>query len=109
LIPNPYYIAELRPLSGLDKKIQDFLLSSEETNKFISNCIVFLDYIIPVYISSGRPVSIAIGCTGGRHRSVTFVEWLYSYYKNKMQSLLKEDPLYELALSHRDISNEGNK
>ena len=107
-IPNPYYVAELRPLSGKDKRIQDFLLSCEETNKLISNCVEFLDYIIPTFISSGRSINVALGCTGGRHRSVTFAEWLYSHYKDKMQSLLEEDCSYELLLSHRDISTEGD-
>jgi len=107
-IPNPYYVEELRRLSGKDKEIQDFLLSCEETNKLISNCIKFLDYIIPAYISTGRSINIAIGCTGGRHRSVTFAEWLFSHYGSKMRSL-SENRSYELILNHRDISIEGDE
>ncbi|MCL2767873.1 MAG: RNase adapter RapZ, partial [Synergistaceae bacterium] len=86
-IPNPYYIAELRPLSGKDKKVQDFLFSYEETNELISNCIQFLDYIIPAFINSERSVNIAIGCTGGRHRSVVFTERLFSHYEDRIRSL----------------------
>jgi len=106
-ISNPYYIAELRPLSGKDKKVQDFLLSCEETNEFISNCINFLDFIIPVFMSSGRQINIAIGCTGGQHRSVAFAEWLFSHYKEKRYSLLRED--YSCELNHRDILIEGDE
>ncbi|MCL1940889.1 MAG: hypothetical protein FWG09_03025 [Synergistaceae bacterium] len=107
-IPNPYYVEELKPLSGKDKKVQDFLLSSGETSKLISNCIEFLDRIIPAFMNSGSPLTIAIGCTGGRHRSVAFAEWLYSHYENKMRTS-NETNFYEFALNHRDILIEGDE
>ena len=108
-IPNPYYIKELREFSGKDKEIKDFLFSCEETNKLISNCIEFLDFIIPVYIRSGRSINIAIGCTGGRHRSVTIAESLFSHYSEIIQFILSREDFYELILNHRDISAEGNE
>ena len=107
-IPNPYYVENLRRLSGKDKEIHDFLLSCEETGKFISNCVQFLDYIIPACISIEHSINIAIGCTGGRHRSVTFAEWLFSHYEDKIRSLNK-DRSYELILNHRDILIEGDE
>jgi UPF0042 nucleotide-binding protein len=109
-IPNPYYIPELRRLSGKDNEIQEFLLSYGETNETISNCIRFLDFIFPVFIKSARSINITIGCTGGRHRSVAFAEWLYSHYKEKYGKLSEKEGLfYELILNHRDISMEGDE
>jgi UPF0042 nucleotide-binding protein len=107
-ISNPFYIPELRRFSGKDKEVQDFLLSFEETNETISNCVKFLDYIFPVFISSARSINVTIGCTGGRHRSVAFAEWLFSHYKEKYQ-YLNEDYSYEFILNHRDILIEGEE
>ena len=100
-IPNPYYVPALRPLSGRDKEIQEYLLSFEETNEMISNFIKFLDYIIPAFIISAPSINITIGCTGGRHRSVAIAERLYSHYK--------EEYSYEVIINHRDISIEGDE
>jgi UPF0042 nucleotide-binding protein len=107
-IPNPYYVTELRRLSGKDKEIQNFLLSFGETNELISNCINFLDFIFPAFTISARSMNITIGCTGGRHRSVAVAEWLYSHYTEKYK-FIDEDYLYELVLNHRDISMEGDE
>ena len=107
-LPNPYYVIELRKFSGKDKEIKDFLFSCEETQKLVLNFIGFLDYIIPVFMKSGRSINIAVGCTGGRHRSVTFAELLFFHYKEKIQFPLS-DGFYELVLNHRDISIEGNE
>ena len=104
-IPNPFYIPELQRFSGKDKEIQDYLLSFKETNALITNCIKFLDFIFPVFITSARSINITIGCTGGRHRSVAFAEWLFSHYKEKYK-FLNEEYLYELILNHRDILKE---
>jgi UPF0042 nucleotide-binding protein len=107
-IPNPYYVPELRHLSGKDKEIKDFLLSFGETNELISNCIKLLDFIFPVFIISARSINIMIGCTGGRHRSVALAEWLFSYYTEKYE-FINEDYSYEIILNHRDISIEGSE
>ena len=107
-IPNPYYVPELRRFSGRDKKIQDYLISFKEANELIENCISFLDYIFPVFMISARSINITIGCTGGRHRSVAFAEWLFSHYKEKY-SRTNENGNYELVLNHRDISIEGDE
>ena len=106
-IPNPYYVDELRLFSGKEKEIKDYLLSFYETRELISNCTKFLDFIFPVFIKSARSINIAIGCTGGRHRSVALAEWLFSHYKENIQYLCK-DCYYEIILKHRDISIEGD-
>lgn len=109
-IPNPYYVPELQRLSGKDKEIHEYLLSFGETDELISNCIKFLDYIFPVFIVSARSINIAIGCTGGRHRSVAIAEWLFSHYKEKYEYIsVNEEYFYEIILNHRDILIEGDE
>ncbi|HIS67100.1 MAG TPA: RNase adapter RapZ [Candidatus Scatomorpha merdipullorum] len=70
-LPNPYYISELRPLSGLDDKVASFILERDEAREFMDRLASLLDFIIPLYAEEGRyTLHIAVGCTGGRHRSV---------------------------------------
>ena len=107
-IPNPYYIPELKRLSGKDKGIQDYLLSFKETNALISNCVKFLDFVFPVFITGARSINITFGCTGGRHRSVALAEWLGSHYKGKFKSF-NEEYSYELIVNHRDIMKEEDE
>lgn len=74
-LPNPYFIEELRPLDGQDKRISNFILSRNETKLFLDKLLDFLKLTIAQMENEGRyRVSIALGCTGGRHRSVTFAE-----------------------------------
>ncbi len=94
-IPNPFYVAELKPLSGKNGEVQKYLESFAETGEFMSSCTHFLDYIVPHYLNTGKAqLHIAIGCTGGRHRSVAFVEWLFARYK---------DMTGGVSVNHRDI------
>ena len=70
-LPNPYYISELRPLSGLDDKVASFILERDEARELMDRLASLLDFIIPLYAEEGRyTLHIAVGCTGGRHRSV---------------------------------------
>ena len=70
-LPNPYYISDLRPLSGLDDKVASFILERDEAREFMDRLASLLDFIIPLYAEEGRyTLHIAVGCTGGRHRSV---------------------------------------
>ena len=70
-LPNPYYISELRPLSGLDDKVASFILERDEAREFMDRLASLLDFIIPLYAEEGRyTLHIAVGCTGGGHRSV---------------------------------------
>ena len=80
-LPNPYYIDELKELTGEDKPVKDFLLKFPETHKFIELTKNFLDFFIPQFLNNVRgQLHISVGCTGGRHRSVAMAEWLGEIY-----------------------------
>ena len=77
LLPNPYYVSELRPLSGLDEGVARFVLDRDETREFMDRLTALLDFVMPLYAEEGRyTLHIAIGCTGGRHRSVAVADAL---------------------------------
>ena len=94
-LPNPYYIDELKELTGEDKPVKDFLLKFPETHKFIELTKNFLDFFIPQFLNNVRgQLHISVGCTGGRHRSVAMAEWLGEIY-SKIYS--------GVCVMHRDI------
>jgi len=98
-LPNPYFAPELRPLSGRDQPVQDYVLGHNETTEFNSHLTTLLDFIIPQYRKEGKSyLVIAIGCTGGRHRSVTIAEWLKNYLTESDEDVL---------LTHRDMQREA--
>lgn len=75
--PNPHYIPELRPQTGLDAPVFDYVFSFEDTNRFMDKLIEMIDFLLPKYKAEGKSqLTIGIGCTGGQHRSVAFVERL---------------------------------
>ncbi len=95
-LPNPYYSEELRGLSGLDKKVRNFVLSSEVSQAFLKKLFDLLAFVLPKYAEEGKSyVNIAFGCTGGRHRSVVIAEEVASY--------LLEEGYSNLKVIHRDI------
>ena len=70
-IPNPYYVKSLKPLTGNNKKVSNFVLKHDITKTFLSSIIQMVDTLIPYYMKEGKySLSIGIGCTGGHHRSV---------------------------------------
>ncbi len=74
-LPNPYYISELRPLNGLDPTLQRYVLEQEDCQTFIEHLDKMLGFLLPCYHDEGKSyLTLAIGCTGGRHRSVSLVE-----------------------------------
>ncbi len=76
-LPNPYYVSELRPLSGLDEGVARFVLDRDETREFMDRLTALLDFVMPLYAEEGRyTLHIAIGCTGGRHRGVAVADAL---------------------------------
>lgn len=76
-LPNPYFVSSLKWLDGKDEKVREFVLSNPETKEFLKRLRSFLDYLIPLYWKEGKSyLTIAIGCTGGRHRSVAITEHL---------------------------------
>ncbi|UJF15474.1 RNase adapter RapZ [Jeotgalibaca sp. MA1X17-3] len=95
-LPNPHYIDELRPLTGLDKPVYDYVMQQPETEMFYRKFTDLLDYIIPGYKKEGKAsVTIAIGCTGGQHRSVALTERIGLHLQNDG---------YTVNISHRDKS-----
>lgn len=99
-LPNPYYVEGLRPLTGLDKPIQDFVMQAGEANIFLDKLDDMIRFLAPNYISEGKnQLVIAIGCTGGKHRSVTLAQALYGR--------LNQETEYGLRVEHRDIGKDA--
>ena len=79
-LPNPFYVEELRPLSGLDRPVAEFVFSYPQTRQFMEMIAQMLDFLMPHYVEEGKVgLTIAIGCTGGRHRSVAIAAALNDY------------------------------
>lgn len=98
-LPNPNYVKELHALSGMDKEIQDYLLEYENMDEFLEKTKQLLEFILAVYDVTGKKqFHAAIGCTGGRHRSVAVAEMLAGHFR-----LLGK----KVSLAHRDI-DKGN-
>ena len=105
-VPNPFYVSELRLLSGRDEPVQKYLRSFEETNSFLAASVLFLDHVIPRYLDAEREtLHAAVGCTGGRHRSVAFAEWLCENYKSAVTDIGFD---FEVILRHRDVGKATN-
>lgn len=100
-LPNPYYIQELRPLTGNDKEIQDYVLSAKESKEFLVKMKDMLRFLLPNYVKEGKNnLVIAIGCTGGKHRSVTLA--------NEIYKLIWELD-YGCKIEHRDIEKDAKR
>lgn len=101
-LPNPFYVKELKELTGEDQKVQEYVMASPETNIFIEKFGQMLKFLVPYYIREGKShLVVAIGCTGGQHRSVTLAD--------KLESVL-ENSDYKIVITHRDIKrNTGKK
>jgi len=94
-LPNPHYVPELKHLSGLDQEVAKFVLNAHLTTRFLSHLKRFLDFLLPNYIEEGKShLTIAIGCTGGKHRSVVIAEALKTYLESKE---------HLVTVEHRDI------
>ena len=97
-IPNPYYIERLKELNGSDEEVKEYVLSQKESGKFYSKLLPLLEFLIPQYVKEGKKhLTISIGCSGGQHRSVTFVNKLAEDLKNS--KVLKHINIY---VSHRE-------
>lgn len=94
-LPNPYFVASLRPFSGLDPGVRDYVLEQQETMLFLERFRDMLEHLLPGYRREGKSyLSVSIGCTGGRHRSVAIAEELYHYFRQKNVNI---------KITHRDI------
>ncbi|MEG0753421.1 MAG: RNase adapter RapZ [Angelakisella sp.] len=79
-LPNPFYIDDLRELTGLDAPVRDYVMQQEETAGFRSRLVDMVDYLMPLYLKEGKSqLVIAIGCTGGHHRSVALAQFMHDY------------------------------
>ncbi|MBS4803578.1 RNase adapter RapZ [Clostridium sartagoforme] len=97
-IPNPFYIPKLKPFSGNDEPVRDYVLAQEETKGFIKRTDDLLEFLIPYYKKEGkRQLIVSVGCTGGRHRSVAIANSLY-------ETLAKRN--YSVSVEHRDIRED---
>ena len=95
-MPNPYYVDELKPLTGLDKPVHDFVFRYAETREFVAQLEKMLEYLLPLYSEEGKSMLVvAIGCTGGHHRSVSIAHEIFQFLSAKG---------YSVTESHRDIS-----
>ncbi len=92
-LPNPFYVAELKPLCGLDKPVRDYVLNMEAARVFIHQCVKLIDSIMPSYEKEGkRYLHIGVGCTGGQHRSVAIVEGLAEKLQGAGYSVYADHP-----------------
>ncbi|MDY4698981.1 RNase adapter RapZ [Eubacterium coprostanoligenes] len=97
-LPNPYWIESMRNKTGLDQEVKDYVFSFEEAHEIFERLKSLLDYLNPLYIREGKSqIVIAIGCTGGNHRSVVFAEALKDYFSRKWDNV---------TVNHRDINRK---
>lgn len=94
-IPNPYYIEELKEKTGFDDEVKNYVMKHQESQEFYSRLQGFLKFLIPQYIKEGKKhLTISIGCSGGKHRSVTFI--------NKLAEDFKKNSYLNVYISHRE-------
>lgn len=94
-LPNPFYIPELKEKTGLDTEVSSYVMKFDEAKELCKKLTDLLDFLIPLYEKEGKSqLVVAFGCTGGKHRSVTFAEAIAKYLKNKN---------YKVRIAHRDI------
>ena len=99
-LPNPYYIEDLRPQSGNDREVREYVMNNEKAAKFLAKMTDLMEFLIPNYVQEGKTqLVIAIGCTGGKHRSVTLANGLYERLKSQKE--------YGLKMEHRDIHKDA--
>jgi UPF0042 nucleotide-binding protein len=101
-LPNPYFVADLKPLDGEVPKIRQYVLNPEKSRLFLSKLFDLLDFLIPLYMKEGKAyLTIAIGCTGGRHRSVAVARRLFEHITGNDLC-----PGLQVEIYHRDINQE---
>ena len=101
-LPNPHYVDELRPLTGIDPRVVEYVARDGKLDEFYERLHALLDFLLPQYVAEGKAhLSIAIGCTGGRHRSVAIAEHLAQRYRER-------DEL-NVEVAHRDVHLAPNE
>lgn len=95
-LPNPYFVKDLRDFDGNSKQVQDYIMEYKESKMFLQKLFKLMAYLIPLYKKEGKAnINIALGCTGGKHRSVVMVNELEKYFSNRD---------YIANIKHRDIN-----
>ncbi len=101
-LPNPYYVEELRARTGEEKIVQDYVMQGGTAEEFLNKLNDMVDFLIPHYVLEGKnQLVVGIGCTGGKHRSVTIANALYQHLKGHKELGLK--------IEHRDIENDSKR
>lgn len=101
-LPNPYYIEHLRHQTGNDEEIREYVMTNDRAKEFLGKLVDMIQFLIPNYISEGKhQLVIAIGCTGGKHRSVTLA--------NELFEALEHDENYGIRIEHRDIEKDAKR
>lgn len=97
---NPFFIPDLKPKSGKDADVKNYVINNSEARIFLKKYLELLDYLIPLYINEGKSyLTIAVGCTGGRHRSVAIADFIYEHIDRQYQ---------KVTISHRDIDRDDD-
>lgn len=100
-LPNPYFVDELRPFTGIEPRVREFVLQQGETRAFVTHLFDFLDFLLPLYQKEGKThLNIAIGCTGGQHRSVVIANYLGEHLAQGN---------FPFTLAHRDLAEQGGE
>ena len=95
-LPNPFYDPEMRTMTGLDEKVRDYVLYNSDTEQFLKRWKALLDCVMPGYVAEGKQqLAIAVGCTGGQHRSVVLAEQTGDYLRSSG---------YRVSVAHRDLA-----
>jgi len=98
-IPNPFYIPELKEKTGLDTEVEDYVMNHNESRLFLNKLVDMVNFLIPLYVKEGKTqLIVGIGCTGGKHRSVTIARKLYDKLKLKG---------FSTVIEHRDIDKDN--
>ena len=101
-LPNPYYDEHLRPLTGQVQAVRDYVMQGGTADAFLKKLYDMIDFLLPNYINEGKnQLVIAVGCTGGKHRSVTIARALYEH--------LEAAGEYGIRIDHRDIDKDNKK
>ena len=95
-LPNPYYVDDLKTKTGNDREVQEYVMNCSQAGEFLDKLSDMVQFLIPNYVAEGKnQLVVAIGCTGGKHRSVTIA--------NKLYEILKKNREYKVKIEHRDI------
>jgi UPF0042 nucleotide-binding protein len=99
-LPNPHYVDELRPQTGLDEAVREYVESGTQAGEFYGRLLPLLEFLVPAYVAEGKShLTIAVGCTGGRHRSVTVADRIRRSLEGRDDTIVR--------VKHRDVALDG--